>query len=159
MNVRRWAGRGGHSGDRRGRGTHDGYGRPGRQASEPSVRKAGRTACAEANLKLTEMNLRADATIEPESSWHLDRGMIDQFGEEASMAPQDLESPRSTPGGNPYRTTVERMRLALRSAEAEPSGHSTRYEAGPGHREQRRRGTHSADCRDRRSAIAMRAVA
>ena len=87
--------------------------------------------CAEANLKLAQMNLDRMKQLNQKVPGTLIAGMVDQFTEEVELAQQELEVAKKTPGGSPYLATVERMRLALRSAEARAKRALNTHEQAP----------------------------
>jgi len=87
--------------------------------------------CAEANLKLAQMNFARMQQLNQKVRGTLIAGMVDQFREEVELAQQQLDVAKKTPGGDPYQATVERMRLALRSAEARAKRALDTHEQAP----------------------------
>lgn len=87
--------------------------------------------CAEANLKLAQMNLDRMKQLNQKVRGTLISGMIDQFTAEVELAQQELDVAKSSPGGNPYQSTVERMRLALKTAEARAKRALDTHEQAP----------------------------
>ncbi len=87
--------------------------------------------CAEANLKLAQMNFERMQQLNQKVRGTLIAGMVDQFREEVELAQQQLDVAKKTPGGDPYLATVERMRLALRSAEARAKRALDTHEQAP----------------------------
>jgi hypothetical protein len=71
----------------------------------------------EAKLKLAQMNLQRMQELNNKVRGTLITGMVEQFTEEVELAKRELKAAKSNPGGDPFMATLERMRLALRSAE------------------------------------------
>jgi hypothetical protein len=86
---------------------------------------------AEAQLKIAEMNLARMKELNSKVRGTLIAGMVEQFSDEVDLAKLELEVAKKYPGGDSYRATVERMRLALRSAEARAARALKMYETAP----------------------------
>lgn len=86
---------------------------------------------AEAELKIAEMNLARMKELNAKVRGTLISGMIEQFTDEVELAKLELEVAQKYPGGDPYRAAIERMRLALRSAEARAKRALKMYETAP----------------------------
>ncbi len=74
--------------------------------------------CPRAQLKLAELNLARMQELNKRVPGTLISGMVQQFSEEVELAKTEVKIHEKYPGGDPYRACVERMRLALKSAEA-----------------------------------------
>ncbi len=74
------------------------------------------TEYAKANLKLAQMNVQRMKQLNKRVPSTLITSMVQQFQEEAELAQAELEITQKHPGGNPFQSCVERMKLALRSA-------------------------------------------
>jgi hypothetical protein len=72
---------------------------------------------AKARLKLAEMNLARMQELNKKVAGTLVGSMIREFSEEVEEAQIELKIVEKHPGGNPYLACIERMKLALRSAE------------------------------------------
>jgi hypothetical protein len=86
---------------------------------------------AEAQLKIAEMNLARMKELNSKVRGTLIAGMVEQFSDEVDLAKLELEVAKKYPGGDSYRATVERMRLALRAAEARAARALKMYETAP----------------------------
>jgi hypothetical protein len=86
---------------------------------------------AEAKLKLAKMNLERMQELNNKVRGTLITGMVEQFAEEVELAERGLKAAKSTPGGDPYMATIERMRLALHSAERREKRALDTYEKAP----------------------------
>jgi hypothetical protein len=86
---------------------------------------------AEAQLKIAEMNLARMKELNSKVRGTLITGMVEQFSDEVDLAKLELEVTKKYPGGDSYRATVERMRLALRAAEARAARALKMYETAP----------------------------
>jgi hypothetical protein len=86
---------------------------------------------SEAQLKIAEMNLARIKELNSKVRGTLIAGMVEQFSDEVDLAKLELEVTKKYPGGDSYRATIERMRLALRSAEARAARALKMYETAP----------------------------
>jgi hypothetical protein len=86
---------------------------------------------AEAKLKLAQMNLAKMKEMNSRVRGTLITGLVEQFAEEVTLAELELEAAKKTPGGNPYQATLERTRLALRTAEARAERALRTHEKAP----------------------------
>jgi hypothetical protein len=73
---------------------------------------------AQAQLKLAEMNLARAQELNQKVPGTLIAGMMQQFVEEVARARAEVEIANKAPEGDPYQACIERVRLALKSAEA-----------------------------------------
>jgi hypothetical protein len=89
------------------------------------------TQYSEAQLKLAEMNLQWAQAMNKKVPGTLIGGMMDQFTEEVNNAKARVEASNKAVVGDPYQATVERMKLALRSAEAHAKTALDTYERAP----------------------------
>lgn len=87
--------------------------------------------CAQAQLRLAEMNLQWAQEMNKKVPGTLIGGMMEQFAEEVETAKARLETARKSAVGDPYQATIERMKLALRSAEARAKYALATYERAP----------------------------
>jgi len=86
---------------------------------------------AEAKLKLAQMNLERMQELNNKVRGTLITGMVEQFNEEVELAERELKAAQGNPGGDPFTATVERMRLALRSAMDREKRALATYEKAP----------------------------
>ncbi len=86
---------------------------------------------AEAKLKLAQMNLVRIQELNNKVRGTLIAGMVEQFNEEVELAERELKAAKSNPGGDPFQAAIERMRLALRSAEDREKRALATYENAP----------------------------
>ena len=87
--------------------------------------------CAQAQLKLAEMNLRWAQEMNKKVPGTLIGGMMEQFSDEVETAKARLETANKSLVGDPYQAAVERMKLALRSAQARAKTALQTYERAP----------------------------
>jgi hypothetical protein len=73
---------------------------------------------ADAQLKLAEMNLARAQELNQKVPGTLIAGMMQQFVEEVERARSEVQIVKKTPEGDPYQACIQRVRLALRAAEA-----------------------------------------
>lgn len=73
--------------------------------------------CAEFQLKLAEMNLARAQELNKKVPGTLIGGMMQQFADEVERERAELELVKKSPQGDPYQACIERLTLALRSAE------------------------------------------
>jgi hypothetical protein len=86
---------------------------------------------AQAELKIAEMNLARIKELNAKVRGTLIAGMVEQFTDEVELAKLELEVAKKYPGGDPYRATIERMRLALHASEARAARALKMYETAP----------------------------
>jgi uncharacterized membrane protein YccC len=86
---------------------------------------------ADAKLKLAQMNLQRMQELNNKVRGTLITGMVEQFTEEVELAERELKAAKSNPGGDPFLAALERMRLALRSAEDREKRALATYEKAP----------------------------
>ena len=91
------------------------------EAQDDSQAKSLGLEFAQMQLKLAEMNLARAQELNQRVPGTLISGMMQQFAEEVERARAELEIAKKMPDGDPYQACVERVRLALRSAEARDS--------------------------------------
>jgi hypothetical protein len=72
---------------------------------------------AQAQLRLAEMNLSRVKELNQKVPGTLIGSMVREFSEEVELARLELQIMEKAPAGSPYLATIERLRLALRSAE------------------------------------------
>jgi len=87
--------------------------------------------CAQAQLKMAELNLQWAQDMNKKVPGTLIGGMIEQFAEEVDMARLELQITEKTPLGDPYQACVERVKLALRSAETRAKKALESHEKAP----------------------------
>jgi hypothetical protein len=87
--------------------------------------------CAQAQLKLAEMNLQWAQEMNKKVPGTLIGGMMMQFAEEVEMTKAKLQTAKASMVGDPYQAAIERMKLALRSAEARAKTALQTYERAP----------------------------
>jgi hypothetical protein len=87
------------------------------QKDEPKQSSSLALDWAKAQLKLAEMNLARIQEMNKKVPGTLIGSMVREFAEEVELARMELKVVEKEPGGNPYLACVERLKLALRSAE------------------------------------------
>ncbi|MEX0675603.1 MAG: hypothetical protein WD063_00910 [Pirellulales bacterium] len=73
--------------------------------------------CAQAKLKLAQMNLARAQELNQKVPGTLIGGMMEQFVKEVEMARVELDLAKKSPRADTYLTCLERVKLDLRSAE------------------------------------------
>jgi hypothetical protein len=86
---------------------------------------------AQAQLRLAEMNLARAQELNQKVPGTLISGMMQQFVEEVERARAEVEISKKTPEGDPYQACIDRVRLALKAAEARAKIGLTTHEKAP----------------------------
>jgi hypothetical protein len=89
------------------------------------------TQWARAQLRLAEMNLARAQELNQKIPGTLVGSMVREFTEEVELARAELKIVESAPEGNPYLACIERLRLALRTAEGRAKRALETHEKAP----------------------------
>lgn len=84
---------------------------------EKSKNKSLSVECAEAKLRLAEMNLARARQLNTKVPGTLISGMMDQFAKEVTVAKTELEIAKNPNVNDSFQAAVERMKMALAAAE------------------------------------------